>query len=164
MKAGLTVAATAVLAVVAVLMYERTPLPDTAVRATPSIAQGSSPAGPLAQRPLAQQAAAPANPASALYNTEKAVAEARARGAGEDEVYRIRTQGLPAQTIAMLAEREQAEKDWARRLQAWRQAAAALPPGDTAGHQRLREQMFSEQERALLATAERSETPQLVLE
>ncbi len=93
----------------------------------------------------------------------EAVAAARARGAGEDEVYRIRAASLPARTIAMLDEREQAEKIWKRRVQVWHDANAALAPGDEAGRKRLREQLFNEEERALLQSAPQSGTPQLVL-
>lgn len=119
-------------------------------------------AGNAAPARARAHAAAQASPVS-IYSVEKAVAEARARGATEAEVYRIRTRGLPAQTIAMLAEREQAEKAWAQRLQAWREARAKLAPNDEAGIKRLREQLFNPEEQALLASSEPNETPQLVL-
>ncbi len=128
--------------------------------------QGSAPmlAPVVAAAGNAPEATPAPAPAPTLYSVEQAVAQARARGASDDEVYRIRSKGLPAQTIAQLAEREQAEKVWAQRLQAWREARAKLDPSDEAGIRRLREQLFNAEERALLATSEQSTTPQLVLQ
>jgi len=98
--------------------------------------------------------------AVSINKVEAAVRDARARGADEGEVYRLRASSLTAQDIAMLGEREQAEKAWLERVDAWRKASADL---DEAGRKRLRDDMFSEAEQAELATYETSAAPQLVL-
>lgn len=103
----------------------------------------------------------PAQVAAVSINTvESAVRDARARGADEGEVYRLRAAALTARTIAMLGEREQAEQAWLKRVVAWRSASANL---DEAGRKRLRDELFSEAEQAQLATYESTDAPLLVL-
>ena len=105
-------------------------------------------------------AAKPVQASDKLHAVEMAVQKARAAGAGEDEAYRLRAAALPAATIAMLTEREQAEKHWLRRVEAWRAAAAGLNHADAAA---LRERLFSADEQARLGAYEPGDSPQLIL-
>ena len=98
--------------------------------------------------------------AVSINKVEAAVRDARARGADDGEVYRLRAAGLTARDIAMLGEREQAEQAWLKRVDAWRRASADL---DEAGRKRLRDELFSEAEQAQLATYETTGAPVLVL-
>ena len=113
-------------------------------------------AGPVAAMALAPappQAVTPSVPAAqpvrerSTYAVELAVHKARADGAGEDEAYRLRAAALPARTIAELTEREQAERQWLQRMQAWRAERALLNPGD---QQALRTRLFSAEEQTRL--------------
>jgi hypothetical protein len=98
-----------------------------------------------------------------LHAVELAVQRARAAGAGEDEVYRLRAEALPAQTIAMLTEREQAEQQWMRRIAAWHAERAKLDPGDAAALQALRARMFDADEQIRVDAYEPSRAPRLIL-
>lgn len=88
---------------------------QTRVPARP-MATGQGIAMPAAALPGATPALAPPvpvpSPRQSLYQVESAVRKARLAGANENEVYRIRALALPAQTIALLSEREQAESQW----------------------------------------------------
>lgn len=79
-------------------------------------------ASPLVVQAIVAPLARPAPPT--LHETEARVRALRARGAGEDEVYRVRAQALPARTVAELMEREQAERAWEERLTAYRAGRA----------------------------------------
>lgn len=109
-------------------------------------------------------AAAPAGGAPApgvmparLAAIESAVQELRRQGADEQAVYRLRTTALPAATAAQLAEREQAETAWQRRVQAYRAerdrlVASGNPAadGDGGALAQLRAQRFAPDEQARL--------------
>ncbi|MES2317094.1 MAG: lipase secretion chaperone [Pseudomonadota bacterium] len=98
-----------------------------------------------------------------LPAVETAVGKARAGGAGEDEVYRLRAAALSTQTIARLTEREEAEKHWLLRLAAWRAERALINQADPAALQALRERLFSADERTRLDANEPVTTPTLIL-
>lgn len=100
---------------------------------------------------------------ASLYSVEYAVQQARAGGAGEDEVYRIRAGALSARTIGLLTEREQAEQLWKQRLQAWRAAQATLNPADSIAQQALRDRLFDAEEQARVDAAEPVLSPRLIL-
>jgi hypothetical protein len=120
-------------------------------------------AAPLAlATPAARAGTVPAAAAPTLFEVETEVAALRARGAGEEAVYRLRALSLPARSVAMLMEREQAEKGWAQRLEAYRAAQQRIPASDTAQQKRLRETAFSPAEQALLDAAAPA-VPQLLL-
>lgn len=131
------------------------------------IAAPSEPSAPAAavSGPVAATLAAPVPPAPTadLQAVELAVQQARASGQGEGEAYRLRAAALSTQTIAMLTERELAEKAWLQRVDAWRAESARLDQGDAAGLRALRERLFSPDEQARLQAYERSETPTLIL-
>lgn len=106
--------------------------------------------------------AAPRQHAGAnLYTVELAVQQARARGAGENEAYRLRAAVLSAQTIALLTEREQAEMAWNQRVEAWHAERAILNLTETAA---LRQRRFSPAEQTQLDAAAQSDAPKLILE
>lgn len=134
----------------------------TAVHQAAGVAEVARPARHSAPQQLPVPVPAPAreNP---LYAVETKVRGARAGGAGEDEVYRLRAAALPAQTIAQITERELAEQQWLRRVDAWRAERARLAQRDTAALAALRERRFSADEQAQLDAYERSDTPQLIL-
>lgn len=99
--------------------------------------------------------------ATSPYEVEMAVQKARARGEGENEVYRLRAAAMSTQMIAALTERERAEKQWQRRVDAWRAERATLNQADAAGLQALRGRLFSADEQRLLDAAEPAATAQL---
>jgi len=141
--------------------------PPESVPAAPSAARGASPRhiAALPQVPdaaMPRQAAPAANQAP-LHAVEMAVQRARAGGAGEDEVYRLRSRALPAQTIAMLTEREQAEQQWTLRVDAWRAERAKLDPDDAAAQRALRMRMFGADEQTRLDAYEAGDVPRLIL-
>lgn len=109
-------------------------------------------------------AAAPAGGAPApgvmparLAAIESAVQALRRQGADEQAVYRLRTTALPAATAAQLAEREQAETAWQRRVQTYRAerdrlaaSGNAAADGDGGALAQLRAQRFAPDEQARL--------------
>lgn len=166
-------------AVLAVLLYaawpaaapERTVVADhdnyfAFIKATP-FAPPAPPAPAAvagARRDAAVPAAvdAPASP-TALAQMEAEVRTLRQQGADEQAVYRLRAQRVNAQLAAQLAEREQAETAWQRRVQAYRaERAHVAGRGDDTSEQRaatlaqLRAERFDQEE---LARLEASDTP-----
>lgn len=143
-------------------------LDSTADRApaAPATAQGASPRHVKAV-PRSTGIATPIPTGAAaqpsLHAVELAVQRLRAAGAGEDEVYRLRAGALPARTIAILTEREQAEQQWMRRIAAWRAERAKLDPGDSAAQRALRTSMFSADEQTRLDADEPGDVPRLTL-
>jgi hypothetical protein len=115
-----------------------------------------------ANEPLAETAPAPRR-ADSVYAVESAVQKARMEGAGENEVYRLRAAALSTQAIAVITEREEAEKRWQLRLAAWRAERAQLDPADSPALQALRERRFSAGEQAWLDASEPVAAPQLIL-
>jgi hypothetical protein len=115
-----------------------------------------------ANQPLIETAPAERR-ADSLYAVESAVQKARMEGAGENEVYRLRAVALSTQVIALITEREDAEKRWQLRLAAWRAERAQLDPADSPALQALRERRFSAGEQAWLDASEPVAAPQLIL-
>lgn len=115
----------------------------------------------VAMTPAISPVAAPA--ATDLHAVELAVQQARAGGKGEGEAYRLRAATLSTQTIAMLTEREHAEKLWLQRLDAWRAQRQQLDPADTAGQQALRARLFSPEEQGRLEAYDSAGPPTLIL-
>jgi predicted secreted protein len=131
------------------------PAPATALAGAANTATGGSDAAPSADGDPAQ-AFMPAR----LAAVEAAVHKLRRQGADEQDVYRLRSAALPAATAAQLAEREQAEVAWQRRVQAYRaerdRLAASgngVADGDApppAAQARLRAQRFAPDEQSRL--------------
>ncbi|HJV00753.1 MAG TPA: lipase secretion chaperone [Burkholderiaceae bacterium] len=181
-------------AVLAVLLYaawpaaapERTAVVDhdnyfAFVKATPVAAAARAPAAAAAagtQRDAAANNAAdlPASP-TALAHMEAEVQTLRQQGADEQAVYRLRAHRVNAQMAAQLAEREQAETAWQRRVQAYRAERDLLATssrdgsGDATGNAdvqaaqvRLRAQRFTPDEQARLDASLPPAQPQLRLD
>jgi len=114
-------------------------------------------AGPAqsVEKPLPGEASAP----DLLVHTEQAVRQARARGASEDDIYRLRAAGLSAATATQLADMEREEAAWQARIGAYfverdrLLANASAVPADELLHQ-LRDARFSAAEQQRLTAFE----------
>ncbi|MBA5605220.1 hypothetical protein H3H36_07605 [Duganella sp. FT3S] len=178
--------------VLAVLLYaawpaaapERTVVVDhdnyfAFVKATPAAAAAVAPASSAGvQRNGAANDAAdlPASPTT-LSHMEAEVQMLRQQGADEQAVYRLRAHRVNAQMAAQLAEREQAETAWQRRVQAYRTERDVVArsghdgsgdaPGNGDGQAaqvRLRAQRFTPDEQARLDASLPPAQPQLRLD
>ncbi len=162
-KLGIIAAGMAAACAIAIVMFRP---PSAGAGAASIITSVPVAAAPAPELPATLPPGSPASPALAvrpaerLYETEQAVAAARARGADENEVYRLRAASLSAQTIAMLNEREQAERDWHRRIAIWR-AEGARYQHDPAARQALQDRLFTKDEQTRLGAYTSSEAPQL---
>ncbi|HJV83003.1 lipase secretion chaperone [Noviherbaspirillum sp.] len=99
-----------------------------------------------------------------LADVQQAARELRAKGASDDEIYRMRAEALSPETAARLAEMERAESMWQARVDAYLAERNALSGGDAqqAALQQLRDARFSAEEQKLLAAYEPSRLPQLM--
>ncbi|WP_292932400.1 lipase secretion chaperone [Noviherbaspirillum sp.] len=99
-----------------------------------------------------------------LADAQQAARELRAKGASDDEIYRMRAEALSAETAARLADMERAESMWQARVDAYLAERNALFGGDAqqAALQQLRDARFSAEEQKLLAAYEPSRLPQLM--
>jgi len=88
-----------------------------------------------------------------LLSLETAVAEARARGADDNAIYRLRAAALSPEAASRLAEVDREEGEWQRRIAAYRAERARLD-GEPAALQRLRDERFTQQEQRRLAAYE----------
>lgn len=113
---------------------------------------------------LPDQAQAGPSPLKQLADAQQAARELRAKGASDDEVYRMRAQVLSAETATRLAEMERAESAWQARVDAYLAERNALFGGDAqqSALQQLRDARFSAEEQKLLAAYEPSRLPQLM--
>jgi lipase chaperone LimK len=96
-----------------------------------------------------------------VLRVEEAVQQARAKGAGDNEVYRMRATAFSPEAAARLAELDREEADWARRIaqyKAERQqlggSAAGSSAPDPAALQHLRDTLFSADEQKRLGAYE----------
>lgn len=143
------------------------------VKATPAATRApAAVAGP--RRDAAASAAdTPASPTT-LAQMEREVHALRQQGADEQAVYRLRARRVNAQMAAQLAEREQAEAAWQRRVQAYRAerdllapsgndggGGVAGPPDVLAAQARLRAQHFAPDELMQLDASLPPTQPQL---
>ena len=136
--------------------------PPAAATAAATVAATAGAAGAGAQRDTAAAVDASPSP-SALAQMEAEVRALRLQGADEQAVYRVRAQRVNAQMAAQLAEREQAEAAWQRRVQAYRAERARVsehggdtPEQRTATLAQLRAEQFKPEE---LAHLEASDAP-----
>lgn len=90
----------------------------------------------------------------AIVKVENAVAQMRAQGAGDNEVYRARAAAFTPEAAARLAELDREQAQWQARIAAYLQQRSQLPPGDTDALQRLRDAGFSALEQKRLAAYE----------
>lgn len=117
-------------------------------------------AGPAqsVEMPLPGEASAP----GLLVHTEQAVRQARARGASEDDIYRLRAAGWSAATATQLADMEREEAAWQARIGAYfaerDRLLASVGTNSGAGAsellRRLRDARFSTEEQQRLAAFE----------
>jgi lipase chaperone LimK len=92
-----------------------------------------------------------------VLRLEDAVVNARAQGAGDNEVYRMRAAALSPAAAARLADVDREEADWRRRIasyQARRQQLQQTPQPDEASFQQLRDASFSADEQKRLGAYE----------
>jgi hypothetical protein len=102
--------------------------------------------------------------------TEQSVQEMRARGASDDEVYRLRASALSPDAAAQLARRESEESAWQARVNAYIAERNALVGNNIQttdaqmAMQQLRNARFTPEEQQRLDIYEWSGVPRLVLE
>ena len=88
-----------------------------------------------------------------ILSLETQVQAARAQGAGDDEVYRLRAAAFDPQAAARLAELDREQASWQNRISAY-QAARARQGGGAAAEQQLRDSLFTAQEQKRLGAYE----------
>ncbi|WP_156401095.1 hypothetical protein [Duganella sp. Root1480D1] len=112
-----------------------------AAQATRIAARAAAPAPPALPPALLRSAPPTSSTASAVASVETAVREARRHGKGEQEVYRLRSEKLPAEQVEALARMEAAEANWRQRLEALQAACAANIGCDDARASFTREEL-----------------------
>lgn len=88
-----------------------------------------------------------------ILKLEEQVASARAGGASEDDIFRLRASAIDPQAASRLAQLDQAQKEWLRRIAAYRSASANLA-GNQAAIQQLRDSLFTPGEQKRLGAYE----------
>jgi lipase chaperone LimK len=88
-----------------------------------------------------------------VLKLEQQVDAARAGGAGEDDIFRLRAAALDPQAAARLAQLDQEQAAWQRRIAAYR-AQSSRMGGDPAALQRLRDNIFTPEEQKRLGAYE----------
>lgn len=139
MRLVLAIAALAAL-VVALLGSGQAPEPAAASGAASTAQRTPAPVPPAPVSEAGSAARPPAPPP--LYAVETAVRAARLRGAGENEIHRLRASALPAAQVASLVAMEAAEASWLDRVAQLRRQCAS---GAGCGAER-----FTPEERARL--------------
>jgi lipase chaperone LimK len=91
--------------------------------------------------------------AERVLKLEERVDAARAGGASADDIFRLRAGALDAQAAARLAQLDQEQADWLRRIAAYRSASANLA-GNQAAIQQLRDSLFTPGEQKRLGAYE----------
>jgi lipase chaperone LimK len=91
---------------------------------------------------------------SRVLRTEEAVLQMRARGASDDEIYRVRAAAFSTEGANRLAELDRDEAAWKGRIKAYQAERVAVPAGAEAALQRLRDQHFNPEEQRRLGAYE----------
>ena len=91
---------------------------------------------------------------SRVLRTEEAVLHMRARGASDDEIYRVRAAAFSTEGANRLAELDRDEAAWKGRIKAYQAERVAVPAGAEAALQRLRDQHFNPEEQRRLGAYE----------
>ncbi|CAN7375358.1 lipase secretion chaperone [Pseudoduganella sp. LjRoot289] len=95
-----------------------------------------------------------------VLRLEESVQQARAQGAGEHDVYRLRAAALSPEAASRLAEVDREEADWQRRIAQYQAGRRQLPDaaagaeGDGSARQALRNSLFSPEEQRRLGAYE----------
>jgi lipase chaperone LimK len=88
-----------------------------------------------------------------VLKLEEQVESARAGGASEDDIFRLRASAIDTQAASRLAQLDLEQKEWLRRIAAYRSASANLP-GNPAAIQQLRDSLFTPGEQKRLGAYE----------
>nr|WP_229417050.1 lipase secretion chaperone [Massilia eburnea] len=88
-----------------------------------------------------------------VLKLEQQVASARAAGASEDDIYRLRASAIDPQAAGRLAQLDQEQAEWQRRIAAYRAASVNLA-GNQAAIQQLRDRLFTPGEQKRLGAYE----------
>jgi lipase chaperone LimK len=88
-----------------------------------------------------------------VLKLEQHVASARAAGASEDEIYRLRASAIDPQAANRLAQLDHEQAEWQRRIAAYRAASVNLA-GNQAAIQQLRDRLFTPGEQKRLGAYE----------
>lgn len=89
-----------------------------------------------------------------VIRTEEAVQQLRAKGATDDEVYRLRAAAFSPEGASRLAELDRDEAAWKQRIARYLAERSALAPGAAAAVQQLRDKYFSPEEQRRLPAYE----------
>jgi len=88
-----------------------------------------------------------------VLKLEEQVESARANGASEDDIFRLRASAIDPQAASRLAQLDQEQQQWLRRIAAYRSASANLA-GNPAAIQQLRDSLFTPGEQKRLGAYE----------
>ncbi len=91
---------------------------------------------------------------SRILKTEEAVLQMRARGASDDDVYRLRAAAFSTEGASRLAELDRDEAAWKGRIQAYLGERAAIPAASASALQQLRDKHFNADEQRRLPAYE----------
>jgi lipase chaperone LimK len=89
-----------------------------------------------------------------VIRTEETVQQLRAKGATDDEVYRLRAAAFSPEGASRLAELDRDEAAWKKRIQIYLAERSQLAPGALAAVQQLRDKYFSPEEQRRLPAYE----------
>jgi len=117
------------------------PAPPAAAAQGASAGKAASIAATLPAQAIPHSAAPTSSTTAAVASVEASVRDARRHGKGEQEVYRLRSERLPADQVEALARMEAAETSWRQRLEALQAACAANIGCDDARASFTREEL-----------------------
>ncbi|MFA9219279.1 MAG: lipase secretion chaperone, partial [Sphingomonadaceae bacterium] len=89
-----------------------------------------------------------------VLKLEEAVLQARAAGAGDNDIYRLRSSALSPAAAARLADLDREQADWSRRISQYQAGRQQLTVPDGAALQQLRDTLFSPDEQKRLGAYE----------
>jgi hypothetical protein len=116
-------------------------LPPAAAAQAASAGKAASIAATQPTQATPRSAAPTSSTKAAVASVEAAVRDARRLGKSEQEVYRLRSERLPAEQVEALARMEAAETSWRQRLEALQAACAANLGCDDARASFTREEL-----------------------
>jgi hypothetical protein len=117
------------------------PAPPAAAAQAASAGKAASVAAAQPAQATPRSAAPTSSTKAAVASVEAAVRDARRLGKSEQEVYRLRSERLPAEQVEALARMEAAETSWRQRLEALQAACAANLGCDDARASFTREEL-----------------------
>ena len=96
---------------------------------------------------------------SAVWRADQQAQEMRAKGASEDDIYRMRAKEFDAQAAARLAEVDREEADWKNRIARYREERTRLLAAQANASESERQSALAQLQQNLFSEAER---PRLV--